>query len=339
MPWQTYLKGDSLSWLLEPEDPGVRYQALRYLIGLAPDDPQLIAARKLAHQSEPIQTVLKNMHPEGYWDQPGGGYSHKYRSGVWSLLTLAQMGASVDADERIARGTAYYLDHAFTPHGAVSYNGTPSGTFDCLQGNMCWALTELGVDDPRIDKAYEWMARTVTGEGIAPSSEKKAEIRYYVYKCGPNFACGPNQNKPCAWGAVKVMRAFGNWPESRRTPLIERAIQAGVEFIFSTDPLKADYPTPDDQKPNGDWWKLGFPIFYISDVLQIVEGMAALGYGRDPRLMNAMVWILDRQDADGRWPLEYTYTGKSWVNFGRKKQPNKWVTLRVLKVLKEINQN
>ena len=46
--------------------------------------------------------------------------------------------------------------------------GAPSGTIDCLQGNLCWALLELGCDDPRLDGAFDWMARTVTGEGMAP---------------------------------------------------------------------------------------------------------------------------------------------------------------------------
>ena len=49
-----------------------------------------------------------------------------------------------------------------------------------------------------------------------------------------------------------------------------------------------------------------------------------------------MPWqlIKDKQDDQGRWPLEYEYTGKTWVDFGVKKQPNKWVTLRALRVLK-----
>jgi hypothetical protein len=34
--------------------------------------------------------------------------------------------------------------------------------------------------------------------------------------------------------------------------------------------------------------------------------------------------------------MEYDYTGKTWVDFGPKKQPNKWVTLRALRVLKMI---
>jgi hypothetical protein len=32
--------------------------------------------------------------------------------------------------------------------------------------------------------------------------------------------------------------------------------------------------------------------------------------------------------------LEYDYTGKTWVDFGPKKQPNPWVTIRALRVLK-----
>jgi hypothetical protein len=32
--------------------------------------------------------------------------------------------------------------------------------------------------------------------------------------------------------------------------------------------------------------------------------------------------------------MEYDYTGKTWVDFGPKKQPNKWVTYRALRVLK-----
>jgi len=36
MSWQDQLNGDSLSWLLEPDSPGVRYLALRDLVGLSP---------------------------------------------------------------------------------------------------------------------------------------------------------------------------------------------------------------------------------------------------------------------------------------------------------------
>ena len=49
MSWQDQLKGDSLSWLLEPDSPGVRYLALRDLLDRSDDDRELRAARQAAH--------------------------------------------------------------------------------------------------------------------------------------------------------------------------------------------------------------------------------------------------------------------------------------------------
>ena len=62
----------------------------------------------------------------------------------------------------------------------------------------------------------------------------------------------------------------------------------------------------------------------------------ALGCGRDPHLTHAIDVIREKQDANGRWWLEYDYAGKTWCNFGSKKQPNPWVTLRALRVLKAV---
>lgn len=337
MSWQNQLKGNSLSWVLEPDSPGVRYLALRDLVDDV-DEAELSAAREAAHRIGPIADILEGMESEGYWEKAGPGYNPKYRSTVWSLIMLAQLGASAKQDERIALACSYILDHALADGGQISASGAPSGTADCLQGNLCWALTELGCDDPRLDSAYEWMARTVTGEGLAPNTEPKAPLRYYAGQCGPTFACGSNNKLPCAWGGAKVMMAFGVLPKARRTPLIESAVQHGVDFLFSVDPAEATYPSGWSDKSSGNWWKFGFPVFYVTDLLQIVEALVGLGYGNDPRLGNALDLICEKQDVDGRWRLEYSYTGKTWVDFGPKKEANKWVTLRALRVLKAVNR-
>jgi hypothetical protein len=164
-------------------------------------------------------------------------------------------------------------------------------------------------------------------------------MRYYAYKCGPTFACGGNNKLPCAWGCAKVLLALGKYPKEKRTPLIERAIQRGIDFLFSVDPAKATYPIGTGNKPSQNWWKFGFPVFYVTDLLQVAEALAALGYANDPRLSHALELIREKQDANGRWALEYDYIGKTLVDFGPKKQPNKWVTLRALRVLKAANTN
>ena len=334
MTWQAHVKGDPLPRLLETAAPGVRYLALRDLLACPAEDRELRAAQRLAHTQGPIALILARMHPDGYWARPGPGYRPLYRSTIWTISLLAQLGASAQQDERIRRACAYALDHALTSRGQFSMTGAPSGTVDCLPGDLCWAFVKLGYSDPRLKAAFDWMARSVTGEEIAPASDRRAPLRYYAGKCGPDFACGANNRLPCAWGATKVLRAFSVWPAKRRTPVIKRAMRRGVDFLFSVDPATAQYPCGYSAKPSRNWWKFGFPVFYITDLLPIVEAFVVLGYVHDPRLANALALIRAKQDAQGRWPLEYDYTGKTWVDFGAKNQPNKWVTLRALRVLK-----
>lgn len=337
MALRTAHDADPLPWLLENRSPGARYLALRDLVDDARPS-EVRAARRAAHQRGPIATILKNMDKSGYWVKPGAGYTQKYRSTVWALIALAQLGASVDADDRIRAACNYLLDHGLAPGGqfASATAGAPSSTVDCLQGNLCWALLELGCDDPRLDIALDWMARTVTGERIAPATDREAPRRYYAYKCGPTFACGVNAGQPCGWGATKVMLALGRVPAERRTAVIKRAIRHGLDYMLSIDPSTAAYPTRDGAKPNRAWWNFGFPVFYVTDLLQLADALASLGLGADPRLASTINIIRGKQDARGRWSLEYDYAGKTWVDFGEKRQPNKWVTLRALRVLKAV---
>jgi hypothetical protein len=326
----------SIEWLLEPEDIGVKYLSSRDLVETK--IAEYAAIQKKAHSEGPIGLVLRRMNQEGYWEGPGPGYYPKYTGSVWSVILLAQLGATIKADKRVETACSYVLDHMLARDGQFTANGLASGTVDCLQGNLCAALVDLECEDSRLNQAFEWMARTVTGEGVAPMTDKSAPRRFYAGKCGPIFACGSNNKLPCAWGAVKVMLAFSKLPTGKRTDLINRAIDTGVNFLLSKDPLTADYPCGYAAKPSGNWWKFGFPVFYITDLLQNVEALVGLGYGHDPRLQQSLDFIHSKQDKKGRWPLEYDYAGKTWIDFGPKKSPNKWVTLRALRVLKSARR-
>jgi hypothetical protein len=327
----------SLPWLLEddPANPGVRYFAQQQLLGKPADDPEVIGARRAVMSTGPVPAILDAQEPEGYWLKPGPGYNPKYRSTVWSVTMLAQLGAD-GRDPRVQKGCQYILDHALDKNGAFSASGTQGGAVLCLMGNLSAALLDLGLlGDERLRGAMEWMARIVTGEGIAPSEEKDAPVRYLKSAtCAPRFCCSANDGKPCAWGAVKVMLAFSKLPDDARTPLIRKAIETGLDFLLGTDPAKADYPMGYSTKPSQSWFRFGFPLFYVTDVLQNLEILTSLGFGPDPRLSAAMDLVAGKQDDQGRWKMEYTYNGKTWVDIEEKGQPSKWVTLRALKVLR-----
>ena len=341
MNWLEQLNIDPTPWLLEndPNNPGVCYFALRELAELPHDDPEVKAARQAVMDSGPVPAILNNQAPEGYWAKPGPGYNPKYRATVWQVSLLAQLGAD-GADPRVRAGCEYVLDNARSKHGGFSATATPAGMIHCLQGNLCAALIDLGCfGEKRLDEALDWLARSITGEGIAPNVERGAPVRYLrSANSAPGFVCSANNQLPCAWGAVKAMLALSKVPFDARTSEIQRAIEKGVEFLLGCDPALADYPMGYSTKPNRSWFKFGFPIFYVTDILQNLEVLTALGLGKNERLIPALELLLNKQDAQGRWKLEYTYNSKTWVDIEEKGQPSKWVTLRALRVLKRSSQ-
>jgi hypothetical protein len=258
--------------------------------------------------------------------KPGGGYSPKYRSTIWQVIWLAELGADA-ADKRVRRGCEYVLSHSLAPNGAFSYNQkpVPSGSVHCMNGNLVWAFFQLGFgDDPRVQTALEWIAGAITGEG---------PIKFHASgTAGPGFACGVNLGQPCGWGANKSMRALLAVPARGRTPLVERALNRGAEFLLSRDPATANYPYTG--RVSSTWLKLGFPLSYWSDVLETVANLVALGHGHDPRLERAWSFVMGKQDAQGRWPLENPLHGKMWADIEARRKPSKWVTLRALRAIK-----
>jgi hypothetical protein len=50
-------------------------------------------------------------------------------------------------------------------------------------------------------------------------------------------------------------------------------------------------------------------------------------------------FILSKQGAQGRWKLENSLQGKMWADIEQKGKPSKWVTLRALRVLKNVYGN
>jgi hypothetical protein len=328
---------DAIDWLLEKDtaNPGIRYFALRDLLDHPAEDPQVLAAGQAVMAQGPVPAILDAQDPLGFWIEPGSGYYPKYRGTVWSLIYLAQLGAD-PADPRVQASGDYLLQHARAANGAFSMTGTPAGNIYCLAGNLAAALLDLGFSgDARLEQALDLMARFTTGEGIAPTEDKGAPLRYLKSgACGPGFRCSANNSLPCAWGAVKVLRALARVPKDRWTPRLGAALEHTVEFLFSVDPATAGYPAGYSDKPSRSWFRFGFPVFYVTDVLQIAEALTEAGYGGDPRLADTYDLILGKRDQAGRWKLEYAYTGKTWVDVEARGKPSKWVTLRAMRVLK-----
>jgi hypothetical protein len=333
--WLAELGADPRPWLLDPERPAVRHLALRLLEDRPPHDPEVVKARVAAMDAPPIAPILDAQDDAGWWVKPGPGYAPKYTGTTWSLIVLEQLGAD-PTSARVQAACEYLLDHTRTTIGGFGCSGThrddrlppPSSVLHCLNGNLVRALIAFGhLDDPRVSAAIDWGARAVCGGPDAPAW-------YASGTSGPGFRCGVNEGLPCAWGAVKALRAFAAIPVDRRTPAVERAIEAGVDLLLGVEPSTAAYPAGWDGKISGAWFRLGFPSGYVADVLQVAEVASELGLARDPRLAGVVRLVLAKADAEGRWRNEQPHRGRLWSDVDAPGAPSPWVTLRACRVLR-----
>jgi len=328
--WWEPLRGDPMNWLLDWDEPSVRYFALVDIVERPSEAPAVIEARQSIAASPTVRKIFAKQHPDGWWATPDQIYRPKYRSTVWQLIILAELGVS-GQDPRIAQACEFVLQRSMTQEGDFSHVPDKSRIIPyCLPGNIVRFLLRFGYgDDPRTQLAIRRLAETSLERG---------------------WACRHHRNAPCLWGALKTLWAFSEIPEAERSSQVEEAIERGVEFFLSQDfaamgpeskALTHQKPLPGRKELKGrvsafEWQRFGFPLFYHCDLLFGLRVMTALGRGRDPRLQPAVEIMLAKQDEGGRWIMERSFNGRMQTNIERKGQPSKWVTLNALRVLKGV---
>jgi hypothetical protein len=87
------------------------------------------------------------------------------------------------------------------------------------------------------------------------------------------------------------------------------------------------------RKDKAGWKRFGFPLFYQSDALEVLDTLTRLGV-RDERMAEAFELVRAAQQGDGSWLLKDTFNGKMWVDIDEKNRPSKWITLRAMRTLR-----
>ncbi len=324
------LKADPVPWLLEDDNPSVRYSTLVDIEGLSLGDKRVAEAKKAIMEKGIVPKILAGQKEGGHWENPEDFYVRtKYRGTVWQLIILAELGAD-GSDPRIRRAGEFILEYSqdrtsggFAYRGSREPGGQHSAVIPCLTGNMVWSLIRLGrLADARVRRGLDWIttyARFDDGESRAPKAWP------YVKRepCWGKHACHSS--------AAKFLKALAEIPEGERSADVRRTIDAATEYFLAHHIHKRSHDLDRAVKPK--WEKFGFPTMWDGDALEVFGILARLGC-RDPRMQETADLIISKQDAQGRWTLENTYNGKFRVNIERKGRPSKWVTLMALRALK-----
>jgi len=346
--WKSVLKADPTDWLLEEDNPSVRYFTLKDLMGLPDNHSDVLAAKRAIPTSKVVMKIFSKQSPKGYWESPEQPYQPKYKSTYWQIMILSQLGLD-KSDERIRKACDYIFNFqleeggfsVFREEGAKKeYNWiekrakergkkppNPSQwissrireyEYSCLTGNIVAALIRLGYrDDPRVWRALNWLVKIQNRDGGWLCPYWKAHIK---------------DTHSCFTGTITPLDAFSEVSEERRTKEMNKAIERGAEFLLMHRLYKADHH--DFKVINRFWLKFSFPVIWY-DVLRGLRVLTKLGYKEDERMKDALE-LLEKQGEDGKWILESAPSGRMQTNIEPKGKKSKWVTLNALRVLKKV---
>ena len=319
-----------IDWLLEEDNPSVRYLALRDLLGRKEGDSEVKRAKARIMEVGPVPRILAKQSPEGNWGNPEDFYQRsKYKGTVWNLILLAELCADPE-DARVKAACEFVLQWSqertsggFSIRGSGARGGTKGSVICCLTGNMIFSLIRLGYgDDPRVRKALNWLTTYQRYEHVSQAPKQWP----YVYdQCWRDHTCRS--------GAVKSLKAMAEVPRAQRTKDLRDKIEEGAEFLLSQNIFHKGPNSKQVARP--DWLRFGFPLMWNSDVLEILDILTRLEY-QDERMHDAIAVLLSKREPDGRWMQENRFQGRFLVSLERNEKPSKWVTLRALQVLEAM---
>jgi len=341
-----------MAWLLEKENPSIRYFTLKDLLGKDETDSEAIEARTAIPNSKLAVKILSKQNAEGYWESRDNPYHPKYKSTYWQVMLLGHLGLD-RSNAKVRKAFEFVFKLQLSEGGFSSqthetaleeYEWMRTRTalkeklqpeadawaqslvrehqYSCLTGNLCAAMLRVGYyGDRRLTKALNWLVRVQNVDGGWLCPYWKAHVK---------------DTHGCFYGTICPLEAFSEVPESERPAVMKRAIERGAEFLLMHRLYRADHHR--FKVINRQWLRFGFPWFYGYDTLRGLSVLTRLGYVNDDRVVDAVRLLIQKSRPDGRWLLDAAPTGRMQANIEAVGKPSKWITLNALKVLKQLHK-
>lgn len=313
-----------VEWLLEEEQPAVRYGTLRRLLGRPESDAEVRAARRAIPERGWGKEILACQEPDWLW-APGENrrlYTPKYLSTNWMLLTLADLGVPGDHPP-VAKAIRTWKKKFAKSDGGFGMDESKSSHL-CLVGNTARALIQFGLeDDPTVRSSMEWLVQHQSHLG--------------GWSC---FGSGRNLD---SWEGLSAIAAL---PREKRSRELQDAADRAAEFFLSRELHRQGTR----YEP---WYRFHYPVHYYYDLLVGLDLLTSLGCSHDRRLGPALAHLKERRGSDGRWRLDAAHPDvegpiAEWIRSHPKQapipfsletvgEPSKMITLRAMTVLARVD--
>lgn len=305
-------------WLLSDSNPSVQYWTLKDLLGFPEKDARVQRSRQLIPRQNVVEKIF-SLQKQGFWGTPRKLWG--YNNSVFQLLLLSELG--VERDLRIEKAVEFVFEFQLEDGSFTSVAGKKRRTYStnefCLTGIILRFLLLFGYEtDSRVNEALNFLITT-----------------------GEDWSCNwyPMEKdkvipKTCYMGGIKALAALAKLPSHLVTKEVKDIIHGNAEVYLENRIYWYRRDTLGKRVKKPSWARFAFPLFWQSDVLDVLDVLTELGI-KDERMKESVDLVRSKQ-VEGRWILERTYPKKGGV-LGKVGNPSKWITLRTLRVLKRMN--
>lgn len=298
-------KDSVLEWLLD-SDPSIRWQVLRDLT----DTPAaIVAAERSRVASEgwgPL--LLDQQRPDGQW---GDGIAVPFWwTNLYTLVFLRDLG--IDPASESARAAIDRVRDKVTWGPWFGNSPFFEGEVEpCINGRVVALGAYFG---ERSDRLVERLLSEQLADGGWNCEAERGSVRssFHTTIC-------------VLEGLLAFEQAFG-----AMTPVTD-ARQRAHEYLLERRLLRR-LSTGDVIEPA--WTQFAFPPLWHYDVLRALDYLRAAGVPPDVRVEEAVAIVRERRQGDGRWRLDVRHRDTLYEELaGPVGEPNRWITLRALRVL------
>ncbi|MDP8904741.1 MAG: hypothetical protein M3N29_05410 [Chloroflexota bacterium] len=313
----TELDAKAVDWLLKSDEPGIRLQARRDVLGEPAHDD---AAQVL--EGPRIKALLAGQQPDGGF---GVHPYTKWIGGHWRLVSLVELGLpageprALSAYETVLAWLLSKRHRDNVPCIDGRYRRCAS-----QEGNALAVGVRLGLaDDARVQLLAQSLIDWQWPDG-GWNCDRRPPARHSSF----------NETVTPLWGLAEYAGATGDAgaaEAARRTCelLLEHRVMCSHRTGELGNPL---------------WLDMRYPPYWRYDFLQGLLMLSRAGALPDSRAADALVLLRERQQHDGRWHLSGRpmwsaggRSGREIVDWGRS-GPSEMLTLNALRVLPAAGQ-
>lgn len=295
-----------LNWLLDT-DPSIRWQVLRDLTD-APADKLAAERSRIANEGWGAN-LLAAQRPDGNWGDDVA--VPLWWSNLYTLVYLADLGvdpanpAVQAAIDRVQKNVNWGPWHGNSPF----FNGEVE---PCINGRVIMLSAYFGIRaDPLVQRL---LAEQLPDGGWNCEAERGSRrSSFHTTIC-------------VLEGLIAYERGFGN------STNISAARNRAHEYLLDRRLLRR---LSTGEVIDLNWTNFAYPPLWHYDVLRGLDYLRNASVPADPRLEEPIAAVQSRQQSDGRWLLDLHHKRTLYPEIaGQVGQPNRWITLRALRILK-----